>query len=71
MKYRLKKEDLLNISKYIVNNEDKKTDEELISIFYEFIMNKLNDSPKSQLKKIESINDICDYDSENDIFIRK
>ena len=74
MKYKLKKEDLLNISKYIINNEYKKTDEELISTFYEFIMNILNDTPTSpinRLNKIESINDICDYDSENDIFITK
>lgn len=74
MKYKLKKEDLLNISKYIISNEDKKTDEELISTFYEFIMNILNETPLSpinKLNKIESINDICDYDSENDIFITK
>ena len=57
-----------------INNEYKKTDEELISTFYEFIMNILNDTPTSpinRLNKIESINDICDYDSENDIFITK
>lgn len=74
MKYKIKKEDLINISKFILNNEDKKTDEELISTFYEFIMNILNDTPKSstnQLNKVESINDICDYDSENDIFVKK
>jgi hypothetical protein len=65
MNYKLKKNILINIAEYVIKNKDVLSDEQLVSNFYDMLINILNDtSSESDTHSDESSYDIIDIDSD-------
>jgi len=65
MNYKLKKNILINIAEYVIKNKDVLSDEQLVSNFYDMLMNILNNtSSESDTHSDESSYDIIDIDSD-------
>ena len=65
MNYKLKKNILINIAEYVIKNKDILPDEQLVSNFYDMLMNILNNSNSdSDSQSDELYLDIIDIDSD-------
>jgi len=75
MTFKLKKETLLDLANDVIENIHSLPEKELITKFYEKLLailsNKQNpDLNKNIIENDDATDDIADYDSDNDFFIR-